>query len=104
TNGATIMMPKSQPITGKDAIRAYVTESFKSPDFSIVWTTDKIVVAASGDMAYATGTDHIIFRAGKQFVSTNNNGLVVWKKQRNGLWKAVADIATPAAPTVLPKK
>jgi ketosteroid isomerase-like protein len=68
------------------------------------WTTDKVVVAASGDMAYATGTDHIIFRAGKQVVSTNNNGLVVWKKQRDGLWKAVVDIATPAAPTVPPKK
>jgi len=104
SDDATILMPNSPPITGKEAIRAYVTESFKSPDFSIVWTTDKVVVAASGDMAYATGTDHIIFRAGKQVVSTNNNGLVVWKKQRDGLWKAVVDIATPAAPTVPPKK
>ena len=104
SDDATILMPNSPPITVKEAIRAYVTESFKSPDFSIAWTTDKVVVAASGDMAYATGTDHIIFRAGKHVVSTNNNGLVVWKKQRDGLWKAVADIATPAAPTVLPKK
>ena len=104
SDDATILMPNSRPIIGKEAIRAYVAESFKSPDFSIVWTTDKVVVAASGDMAYATGTDHIIFRAGKQVVSTNNNGLVVWKKQREGRWKAVVDIATPAAQTVPPKK
>ena len=103
SDDATILMPNSPPITGKEAIRAYVAESFKSPDFSIVWTTDKVVVAASGDMAYSTGTDHIIFRVGKEVVSTNNNGLVVWKKQRGGLWKAVVDIATPAAPTVAPK-
>src|SRR6059058_6649373 len=104
SDDATILMPNSRPIIGKEAIRAYVAESFKSPDLSIVWTTDKVVVAASGDMAYATGTDHITFRAGKKVVSTNNNGLVVWKKQRGGLWKAVVDIATPAAQTVPPKK
>ena len=62
SDDATILMPNSPPITVKEAIRAYVTESFKSPDFSIAWTTDKVVVAASGDMAYATGTDHIISR------------------------------------------
>lgn len=98
SDDATILMPNSPPITGKQAIGAYVAESFKSPDFSIVWTTDKVVVATSGDVAYAIGSPEVTFRAGKQLVTSKNNGLVVWKKQRDGQWKAAVDIATPSAP------
>ncbi len=100
SDDATILMPNSPPIVGKEAIRAYVAESFRSPDFSIGWTTDKVVVAASGDMAYATGTDQVTFRAAKQLVSSKNNGLVVWRKQKDGQWKAAVDIATPSAPPI----
>ncbi len=100
SDDATILMPNSPPITGKKAIREYVAESFNSPDFSIVWRTDKVVVAISGDMAYSTGTDQVTLRVGKQAVSSKNNGLVVWKKQEDGQWKVAIDIATPSAPPV----
>jgi len=50
---ATIYQPNGPAIIGKDAIRAYVAGAFASPDFSINWTTDKVVLSQAGDMAYS---------------------------------------------------
>ncbi len=102
SDDATILMPNSAPVTGREAIRAYVAESFKSPDFSIIWTTEKVVIARSGELAYTTGTDQVTFRVGKEVVNAKNNGLVVWKKQPDGQWKAAIDIATPSALSTSP--
>jgi uncharacterized protein (TIGR02246 family) len=90
---ATIYPPNAAAITGKDAIHAYVAGAFASPDFSITWTTDKVEVAKSGDMAYSTGSDRLTYRGeGNKVISEKNRGIVVWKKQANGLWKAEIDI------------
>jgi uncharacterized protein (TIGR02246 family) len=104
SDDATLIFPGGPPITGKKAILDYVTKSFSDPDFSITFSTDKVVVASSGDMAYETGSDVITFRAGKKVITTKNNGVVVWKKQSDGKWKAVIDIATPAPAAVTPAK
>ena len=44
---------------GKEAIRRYVAGAFAIPDFAISWTTDRVWVAKSGDIAYATGTTRV---------------------------------------------
>ena len=99
SDDATILQPETPPIVGKAAIRKYVAEAFASPDFSITFTTDKVVVAASGDMAYETGTDTMTFRPphGK-LVTMRNRGVVVWRKQPDGVWKAAIDIWNAAPP------
>ena len=100
SDDAIILQPETPPIIGKAAIRKYVADAFASPDFSITFTTDTVVVAASGDMAYETGTDVMTFRPphGK-VVTLRNRGVVVWRKQPDGAWKAAIDIwnAAPAA-------
>src|SRR2546423_11315201 len=58
---ATIYQPNSPPITGKDAIHAYVAGAFASPDFSINWTTDKLVLSQAGDMAYSPGSNQFTY-------------------------------------------
>lgn len=99
SDDATIFPPEAAPIIGKQAIRAYVAGAFASPEFSINWTTDKVVVSSSGDMAYATGTDQFTFRApDNKVVSQKTHGVVVWKKQPDGAWKAVIDIWNAASP------
>jgi uncharacterized protein (TIGR02246 family) len=90
---ATIYPPNAPAIIGKDAIHAYVAGAFASPDFSITWTTDKVEVAKAGDMAYSSGSDQITYRGeGNKLVSEKTHGVVVWKKQANGLWRAEIDI------------
>lgn len=105
SDDATIFPPDAAPIVGKQAIRSYVAGAFASPDFSIDWKTDKVVVAASGDMAYSTGSDVFTFRTSDHKLMTEHaNGVVVWKKQTDGSWKAAIDIWNadgPPTPTPL---
>jgi uncharacterized protein (TIGR02246 family) len=101
SDDASIFPPNAAPVIGKQAIRSYVAGAFASPAFSIDWKTDKVVVAASGEMAYSTGTDVFTFKTpDNQLHSEHTNGVVVWKKQADGSWKAAIDIwnadATPA--------
>ena len=99
SDDATIYAPNAPAIIGKQAIRSYVAGAFASPDFSISWTTDKIVVARSGDMAYSTGSDKLTYRTpDKRLVTEKTQGVVVWKKQSDGAWKAVIDIWNADAP------
>ena len=93
SDDASLFPPNSAAITGKQAIRAYVGGAFASPDFSVTWTADKVVVANSGDMAYETGSDQLTYRTpdGK-LVSEKTHGLVVWRKQADGNWKAAVDM------------
>lgn len=93
---ATILAPETPPVVGKDAIRKYVSAAFSTPGFSITWQTDKVVIAASGDLAYATGTDRISATGpdGKPSV-VDNNSVAVWRKGPSG-WKCIEDVMTPA--------
>ena len=105
SDDAIIFPPNAAPVIGKQAIRAYVAGAFASPGFSIDWKTDKVVVAASGDMAYATGSDVFTFKTpDNQLHSEHTNGVVVWKKQADGSWKAAIDIWNADAPPEATKK
>lgn len=97
---ATILPPGAPAIVGKDAIRKYVSSSFATPGFSIIWTTEKVDVSESGDLAYSSGTDHISLNTpdGKP-VTEENRAVAIWKKQPDGSWKCVMDVMTPAAPS-----
>ena len=96
---ATILAPGTPAIVGKDAIRKYVSSSFATPGFSITWTTEKVEVSQSGDLAYSSGTDRISLNTpdGKS-VTEENRAVAIWKKQPDGSWKCVMDVMTPAAP------
>jgi uncharacterized protein (TIGR02246 family) len=96
TDDASIMMPGAPPVIGKQAIHDYVAGSLASPDFSIKWTTDKVVVSPSGTMAYSTGVDQVTFKGpGNKLITAKNNGVAIWKKQSDGSWRVAIDIATP---------
>ncbi len=99
TDDATILAPGSAPITGKAAIRQYVSAAFAVPGFSITWKTQEIEVAQSGDIAYSTGTDWITSPGpdGKP-VTEENNSVAIWKKQSDNSWKCIVDAMSPVAP------
>lgn len=98
SDDAIIMPPDSKPIVGKQAIRDYVKGAFASPDFSIIWVTEKVAVAQAGDMAYATASDVMTYRGpDRKLVKANMQAVVVWQKQKDGSWKAAVDIWNPTA-------
>jgi uncharacterized protein (TIGR02246 family) len=98
SDDATILAPGSAPITGRAAIRQYVSAAFATPGFAITWKTAKIEVSQSGDIAYSTGTDWITSPGpdGKP-VTEENNSVAIWKKEPDRSWKCILDVMTPAA-------
>lgn len=90
---ASVFPPNAPAVTGKEAIRAYVSQGFATPGFSITWETTKVEVSRAGDLAYAIGTNEFRMNdpKGKPVVQ-RGKGITVWKKQLDGSWKCIVDI------------
>jgi ketosteroid isomerase-like protein len=89
---AEIMNPGMAPGTGAD-----MAKSFDDPAFTLDFTNTRTDVAASGDMAYTRGTFDVTFTnpETRKVEAMSGNYVTVYKKQADGSWKAVQDIATP---------
>ena len=104
-----IMFPPDEaPIIGRAAVREYMRASFATPGFSITWTTDTVIVASGGDMAYSFARSRYTFpsRTGKAGAvdTAYGKGMSVWRRDGDGRWRAVADIwnGAPTLPAILP--
>ena len=84
-------------VKGKEAIRKYLGDW--APGMSLTWTPGGSGMAASGDLGYTYGEytfkskdkdGHPVVRYGKY--------LTVWKKQKDGSWKAAVDMGNNAPP------
>jgi len=89
----TVVLPANAPIaTTKEAVRKIWQDLLTSPGAAVSWTTTKVNVARSGEMAYCTGTYEITTNdASGKPVTDRGKYLEVWKK-RGATWKCVADI------------
>lgn len=93
SDDALVFPPDAPLIAGKAAIRAFVAGAFRDPSFSIRWKRDEVHVSASGDLAYATGTNQITATApDRKIVTQRGKGITIWKKQPDGAWKCAVDI------------
>jgi ketosteroid isomerase-like protein len=71
-----------------------VEGSFKTPGFHISWEPQSVEVSQSGDMAYLIEKSKITVNDSlDKAITTHYNGVSVWKKQTDGSWKNVVDIA-----------
>ena len=103
TDDAVVMEPGQAAVEGKAAIRAYVSESLKTPGFSIHWISQKPVFSADGTMAYMRGTDEMTVPGPKgQPMTLHLQGYSVWRKDADGQWRCVVDIANEGASTGAP--
>ena len=80
---------------GTDAVGKALAEDLKDPAFKLDFTNER--TDASGDLAYTSGTYKVTYTdtKTKQVVNGTGTYVTVFKKQADGSWKAVADIATP---------
>jgi len=100
---AVVMEPGQAPVEGKAAIHAYVSESLKTPGFSIHWVSQKPVFSPDGKMAYMRGTDEMTVPGPKgQPMTLHLQGYSVWRKDADGIWRCVVDIANEAATAPAP--
>jgi uncharacterized protein (TIGR02246 family) len=94
---ATVMFPGQAPVSGLEAVRASIAKAMEDPAFALTFNSEKVDVAASGDLAVSHGaftyrsTDSVT----KAPAAVNGSFVTVYKPQADGTWKAIWDITTP---------
>ena len=93
TDDASEFPPNAPIATGKGAIRTLWSGLFATPGFAISWQPTKAEVSRGGDLGYTIGTYELAMTdpTGKP-MTDRGKYVTVWKKQRDGSWKVVADI------------
>jgi uncharacterized protein (TIGR02246 family) len=110
TSDAVLMGPGEPAASSADARKTMISELVNDPAFSLSFETASVDVARSGDLAATRGTYTLGMtdpRTKKPIVD-HGSYVTVYKKQADGMWKAVSDInvsdAPPAAATPAPVK
>lgn len=92
---AVVMMAGLPTFTGKEAIRAYVAESFNIPGFAIRWEPLEAHVSASGDLGYILEqTEVTLPNAAGTPTAQRFRAVTIWRKD-GGRWRNVVDISNP---------
>jgi ketosteroid isomerase-like protein len=91
---AAIAYPPDMPVAkGRLAAKKVWAGYFADTSFTISWNTVHAEVAASGDIGYTSGTYEDSFTGpGGARVVDKGKYLCVWKKLKDGSWKAVHDM------------
>ena len=91
---AVLAVP-GRTVNGGEAIAKANAEDLKDPAFALDFTNER--TDTSGDLAYTSGSYKVTYTDAKTKKVVNGQGtyVTVFKKQADGSWKAVADIATP---------
>lgn len=101
TDDALLFPPNTPLVTGKKAIRAFVSQLLSTPGFAASWQTTKVEVSRSGDLAYSYGTQQTTVNdAEGNPVTDQQKWVVVWKKQPDGSWKCVVEILNSDQPAM----
>jgi uncharacterized protein (TIGR02246 family) len=112
TADAVMMTPFQPPMKTRDAIKNGIGEMLKDPALKLDFSSDRIEVSDSGDMAAVRGTYTMAMTAtgSKEVMNDHGSYVTVFRKQADGSWKAVLDINTsevapapPAPPKPEPK-
>jgi uncharacterized protein (TIGR02246 family) len=95
----TAILPNAPAMAGKDAIRAGMQAAFGDPKFSLDLRTAKVYVSKD-DLAYSQGSYSVMTTDPKTKKAVTEKGtyVEVYKKQADGSWKVMEDIASPEAP------
>ncbi len=105
TDDALLLPPNAPIVTGKEAIRAFVSKVLSSPGYAGSWHTTKIEVARSGDLAYSYGTEETTVNdAEGNPITDQEKWVAVWKKQADGSWKCAVLILNSDLPAAGPSK
>ena len=91
---AVLAVP-GRTVKGSDAILKMNGDDFKDPAFKLDFTNER--TDASGDLAYTSGSFRVSYTDSKTKQVVNGSGtyVTVFKKQADGSWKVVTDVATP---------
>ena len=100
TSDVVAVFPGGPSITGA-SVRKGLEDAAKDPAFDVNFSSDKVEVSDSGDLAYSRGhfTEKHTDPKTRQVASNSGSYITVYKKQDDGSWKVVEDFTAvePAA-------
>lgn len=79
---------------GKEAARTEWGQMLKDPGTRLTWSAQSADTSKDGTMGYTRGT----WQATMGGKPMNGTYATVWKKQKDGNWRVVVDMATPQTP------
>jgi uncharacterized protein (TIGR02246 family) len=92
-NDGQLVWPGQDPIEGRAAVREAMARNFSaSPVQSLDWSTDRVVVAASGDLAVVYGT-YSDENLGLNGTGEDRGNYVTVYRKVDGTWKISTDIS-----------
>ena len=97
---AVLIAPGGPATIGKDAIRSALKQMVSDPTMTLKFQASKVDAASSGDMGYTQGSYTLTLTdpVSKQLINDHGSYVTVYRKQADGTWKAVSDIASSAVP------
>jgi len=100
------MAPGMDAMAGKNSIQTVMQRMVADPAMSLKFEATVVDVAKSGDLGYTQGTYTMTMTdpGTKQPVHDHGSYVTVFRKQADGGWKAVSDIATSAVMAGAPLK
>jgi uncharacterized protein (TIGR02246 family) len=100
SDDAVLMAPGMDAMKGKDAIKGALGGMLADKAISLTFKASMVDVSKSGDLGYTQGDYQMTMTDPKTHKPATDHGTYVttYRKQADGSWKAVADIATSGAP------
>jgi len=94
---AKVMLPGAQVVDGLPAIENAVQKDMDTPGFALTFSSDKIFIARSGDLAVARGvyTQTTTNPSNQAVESQSGTFVTVYRPGSDGAWKAQWGILTP---------
>lgn len=101
---AVMIVPGTPVSNGKAAIREGVKPMVADPAMALKFASTRVEVAKSGDLAWTQGTYTLTITdpQSKQVINDHGSYITTYRKQPDGVWKAVADIVTSEVPPPMP--
>ncbi len=99
---ASLLVTDMPIMRGKDAIRSGMKGMLEDPNFALTFKPDVVQVAKGGDLGYTQGAYTMTTTNPRTKKAETETGkyLTVYRKQTDGSWKAIEDIANADAPAV----
>ncbi len=99
TDDAVLMVPGMPPSVGRKDIRKTLTGMIGDPALSLKFSAARINVSASGDLGYSQGSYLMTMTDPntKRVVHDYGSYVTTYRREADGAWKAVTDIATSEA-------
>jgi uncharacterized protein (TIGR02246 family) len=99
-DNAVLMATGMPSSSGRDQIRKTMKEMVDDPALSLKFQASRVEVSSSGDLGFTQGSYQMTMTdpASKQVIHDHGSYVTTYRKQPDGSWKALADIASSDVP------